>query len=1035
MKPKRIELEGFTAYRTRTVIDFGDADLFVIVGATGSGKSSIIDAMIFALYGSVPRFDDQKLVQPVISQGKMEARVCCHFALDGKDYSATRIVRRSASDPSKASTKEARLESGGEVIASGAPEVTDAVVDRIGLTFDQFTRCVVLPQGAFARFLHDKPKARQDLLNQLLGLGLYERLAARARVAASIAKDRAETYRTQVEDLAAYTVVREQQAEERSKAVAALADRFRTERASIEDMSQQTQDLNRSAAADDVDRALLADVAVPPELAALANRRKALHAEQRSASAELERARSALETAERRRRDLGELAPLVKLQGLLAQLAEKRSRLPAERLRLDQVTEAVERDDAARVALVENRRKLGDIELLLKRQGLLRQFAAAHKEVERAAVRREAAQQSLDEARVAREEADKRLAALGDVDALSGLRELLVQLEVKRDRLTGFVSHLGDARARAEEAKHELREAEQAEEEIRGVLDRLKAEHYAHELRLGLRPGEPCPVCEQAVTSLPAPQPPEGMQDAEINLASAKERRADAADIHDKAAAAAAAAEQSQASLAGEIDDIEKQTTERELSSLTVVDARIEAAKSARNNAGQAGNRYASAQSTLTAVEEQQQNVQRDMAELEQQLGNGWTERAPSEAEIDHRIRSIRQVDAELDQATAAHARARAELARVETHHAALVKDIETLEEQTKGEPAPSEVDAEIETIQNLEAELERIRDEQEKATDKLGQCDRAADKLAEEEGVLWEELDALRVKVIRHVPPKPDRQAGLAPSWDAMTVWAAQKAAELQERIDAARGRAATVAAQRQERLTAFLTALAQLDAEIDADSIAVREADIGEVLAASEVRAKTEFSTIRAKRQDKETLKARYEKARNRETLAGRLATLLGARSFQRWRLAGAFEQLVGGASRWLRELSGTGYSLTNTSQLGFEVIDHANADERRSVRTLSGGETFLASLSLALALADQVADLASTGVARLESMFLDEGFGSLDPETLDTVAAALEELGSTGRTLGIVTHVPALAHRVPVQFRVTKDVSTAKVERVAS
>ena len=85
--------------------------------------------------------------------------------------------------------------------------------------------------------------------------------------------------------------------------------------------------------------------------------------------------------------------------------------------------------------------------------------------------------------------------------------------------------------------------------------------------------------------------------------------------------------------------------------------------------------------------------------------------------------------------------------------------------------------------------------------------------------------------------------------------------------------------------------------------------------------------------------------------------------------------------------------------------------------------------------MALADQVADLAATGAARLESMFLDEGFGSLDPETLDTVAAALEELGATGRTLGIVTHVPALAERVPIQFRVTKDAATARVERVAS
>lgn len=1034
MRPKRIELEGFTAYRKHTVIEFEDADLFVIVGATGSGKSSIIDAMIFALYGSVPRYDDQKLVQPVISQGKMEARVCCHFALGGRDYSVTRVVRRSASDPSKASTKEARLESGPEVIASSAPEVTQAVIDRIGLTFDQFTRCVVLPQGSFARFLHDKPKARQDLLNQLLGLGLYARLAARAREEASIAKARAETFQTRVEALAPYTVVREQEAEARSKSVAALADRFRTERASLDDLAQQAADLNRSADDDDADRAVLGDVAVPPRVAALADRRKALHEEQQSASAKLERARSELQAAERRRGELGELAPLVELQGLLKQLAVQRSRETPERLRLDQAAEAAEQSGAARLALIEGREKLGDIEPLLRRQGLLRQLAAARKEVGQAAAQRAAAEQSLDDARVARQKADEKLEALGDVDALSGLRELLVQLQAKRDRLAGSVAHLGDARAQAEEARHELREAELAEEETRGVLDGLRADHGAHELRLGLRPGEPCPVCEQVVTSPPAAQPPRGMRDAETNLTSAARRRTDAAETHAGAAAAAAAAEQSHASLVGEIDDIATQTRGSELSSPAAVGARIEAARSARDEAGHAGNRYAGAQSTLTAAEERQRDLQRNMAEIEQQLRDGWAGQAPSEAEIDERIGSIREADAALEKASAAHARAREALAGVETRYAAIVKDVETLAEQTKGAPRPAEVDANIERIRNIEADLNRIRGEREKATDRLDQCARAADNLTGEEGVLWQELDALRVSVIRHAPPEPDRQAGLASSWDAMTIWAKEKGTELQERIDAARARAATAAAQRQERLAAFLTALAQCGVEIDTDRIAVREADIGDVLAASEVQARAEFATIREKRQERRTLEAQFDDARSREAVAGRLGRLLGAASFQRWRLAGAFEHLVGGASRWLRELSRGAYSLTHTSQLGFEVIDHANADERRPVRTLSGGETFLASLSLALALADQVADLAATGTARLESMFLDEGFGSLDPETLDEVATVLEELGSTGRTLGIITHVPALADRVPVQFRVTKDASTARVERVA-
>jgi exonuclease SbcC len=112
---------------------------------------------------------------------------------------------------------------------------------------------------------------------------------------------------------------------------------------------------------------------------------------------------------------------------------------------------------------------------------------------------------------------------------------------------------------------------------------------------------------------------------------------------------------------------------------------------------------------------------------------------------------------------------------------------------------------------------------------------------------------------------------------------------------------------------------------------------------------------------------------------------------------------------------------------------VIDHANASQARSARTLSGGETFLASLALALALADQLAGLAAAGTARLDALFIDEGFGTLDPDTLDVVAAALDEIGARGRMVGIVTHVRELAERLPVRFEVRKVAGTASVERV--
>jgi exonuclease SbcC len=113
-------------------------------------------------------------------------------------------------------------------------------------------------------------------------------------------------------------------------------------------------------------------------------------------------------------------------------------------------------------------------------------------------------------------------------------------------------------------------------------------------------------------------------------------------------------------------------------------------------------------------------------------------------------------------------------------------------------------------------------------------------------------------------------------------------------------------------------------------------------------------------------------------------------------------------------------------------FFVIDAWNGEERRSVRTLSGGETFLASLALALALSDEVKNLAVTDKAPIESLFLDEGFGSLDAETLDTVVSAIEQLGGDGRMVGVITHVADVADRLPVKLVVTKSPRGSHIQR---
>jgi exonuclease SbcC len=100
---------------------------------------------------------------------------------------------------------------------------------------------------------------------------------------------------------------------------------------------------------------------------------------------------------------------------------------------------------------------------------------------------------------------------------------------------------------------------------------------------------------------------------------------------------------------------------------------------------------------------------------------------------------------------------------------------------------------------------------------------------------------------------------------------------------------------------------------------------------------------------------------------------------------------------------------------------------------VKTLSGGETFQASLALALALSKQVTSLSATGASKLESIFLDEGFGTLDETTLDVVASTLENLASSGsRMVGVITHVAALAERIPVRYEVIRDSAGSHIER---
>ena len=192
----------------------------------------------------------------------------------------------------------------------------------------------------------------------------------------------------------------------------------------------------------------------------------------------------------------------------------------------------------------------------------------------------------------------------------------------------------------------------------------------------------------------------------------------------------------------------------------------------------------------------------------------------------------------------------------------------------------------------------------------------------------------------------------------------------------------------------------------------------------------AEKEAKTIQSKLEKRVALEGEVQEHSKEQVLYSTLGKELKSDRIVQFLQAEALSVLAATAGEHLKELSDGRYRLVYEDDR-FYVVDGWNGDEKRSVRTLSGGETFLASLGLALALSEQVQLLAVTERARLESLFLDEGFGSLDAETVDVVVSAINRLGSDGRLVGVITHVAEVAESMPVRIEVIKGPRGSKLK----
>lgn len=940
MRPVRLVLEGFTSYRHREAVDFSGLDLFAITGPTGAGKSSLVDAISYALYGRAPRIDDRgRAVRQLISQGCSRMRVVLEFESGGRRY---RIARSTSALPSGRAEVQLEVYSpdrgAWEPLADRAAEVEALVRRVVGMDYDAFARSVVLPQGRFQRFLLGGREEQDRVLEDLLGLDRYREAMRRANEAAARHAARAE------------------EAERRlaSELAEATPERLREVKLRLLEL--------RGAAARAEHQAALADRLLP-SAHRLARLREDLSREEEVMGKVGPEAQGAAAEADR-------LARIE--QDLQGQLQEVEHEIVALAFSPEAYASAALAARAAR-DLEELRRRLQELDDAIA--AAAREAEERRQALDRARQEAEAAERAAEEAASRRDGAH--IAASEATGRLERARELEEAIAAAARQMEEAARREGDQRGRLEEAERRAASArerlEEAAEALRAARKRLEechVAHAAHLLRARLVPGDPCPVCRRPVEEAPPAGDAPALAAAEEAVALA-EGELEAARVEEREAATeASAAQEALAAAAG---------------------AREEAAR-------------------------RRDDLVRALAEL---AGLPGASPADALAQLQQEAKRLQQ-EASLAEGTlreAQRARRQAE---------------ERLRQATKAEAAASQL------LQGLEERRQQAQEQAAALERDLGGADRAA---------LEERLGRLEKAKARHDELSRRRDELRQQLDETRSRLAAQRerAGQLRERLEEAARRAQELEQAAQETAAALLQ---ELEAEgWEAEAAAIRSGgDAAPLLERRRRDAQGELPTLdreigRLQEQERrldgdirlaQELRRQMEQDRRRAEVAAQLASLLRADRLQAFVREEALAALAAEASERLRQLSRGRYSLAAAGD-GFAVVDHWNGAEARPAGTLSGGETFLASLALALAMAEALpAFMDGARAGALESIFIDEGFSHLDEETLDIVAGALEELAVGDRMVGVITHISALADRLPARLRVVRDGGQARVVR---
>jgi exonuclease SbcC len=1090
-------MEGFASYRSRTVVDFEGVDYFALTGPTGSGKSTVIDGIVFALYGTAPRWGGTNVIRYALAPTINRATVRLIFDLGSQRYQVAREVRRTGQQLTQKSASFERIldpadESEVEVLASDAESVKWAVQKLLGISLEEFCKAVVLPQGQFAEFLTATPAARQEILLKLLGSQVYEQVRLAAGERQQAANEVVLGYEAQLSLLADVTDEAVSEARARREELTLLSADVKTRVARLADAREKASAAQRDLNACRQRSDLLARVEVPEEVAGFAERAGAVQEALKIANDEQERADTSYDAARtaldgggdraelQRVRDQwtqrsaleGELPSLAETAGTSAASSEAADRIAGEvqgswQEARDQLTSAERAVEVVRATLEQARGRhtaLAGIDRPPGVDGLAARVADAKRILDEA-------HNALSRAEEDDEGARRDSASLGTEGPLLQRQDLLERWSRRQGEITRIRSSIDAATDELEKLRLARDLAESATAAAGAALQSARDRHTAAALRSHLAVGEACPVCAQQVLTLPPALDTGGLEQLESNLAAANTALDDARRSFAKSEADAAAtastlsrliAESSdlsaQLGVAGDsLDEIALQSDLADrLAAIKTAQQRCTATAAAVSQARAQRQAAVQAEHRLTEDADRARALLRSVREKvlafgapavdDASLSDGWTTLEEwARAEITElETAELATAEAAVTSAEGALATARRRLTEKADAHTAAQNDARTAREvatraESRLEQAQEAERALVELLSSAPplavvtgqlAELDRLTDLERSAYEERqlahialesAKARRAAFESERQEATMA--FRSVREQLVPLGAPATD-ESDLAAAWQSLTHWAATAIAAAQQSVSDAQ------AIWESAESTAANYEL-ELLAAVAAGGVVCPAADQAVVQVAAELgRVRSTLESLEERLTRREQIVVQQQSALRTRQVADLLSTHLRSQRFPRWLAGAALDILVSSASESLMELSGGQFSLTHDDK-EFAVIDHTDAEAQRSVRTLSGGETFQASLALALALSGEFSGL-SSAASSLDSIFLDEGFGSLDTDSLEVVAETLERLAQSDRMVGVVTHVTSLAERIPTRYLVSRNSRTSTVVR---